>query len=153
MFVILYMHWIFWSGRFDVFHLTLGGISCTLVTFLSHDLYIRRANISSRIVVEALRFVAYIPWLMYQILLSNLHVAYLVLHPRMPISPKVIRYKTRLKTDTALATLANSITLTPGTITADIVDGEYYVHALSRKVADGLMTGEMEDKVAHIFEE
>jgi multicomponent Na+:H+ antiporter subunit E len=71
----------------------------------------------------------------------------------MPIDPKIIRYKTKLKNDIALVTFANSITLTPGTITADISNGEYIVHALSRKVADDLMTGEMEDKVAHIFEE
>jgi multicomponent Na+:H+ antiporter subunit E len=53
----------------------------------------------------------------------------------------------------SLAVFANSITLTPGTITADIKDGEYYVHALSKKVADDLLTGEMENKVAEIFED
>jgi multicomponent Na+:H+ antiporter subunit E len=71
----------------------------------------------------------------------------------MPIDPKIIRYKTRLKSDISLLTFANSITLTPGTITADIHEGEFYVHALSKKVADDFMTGKMEDKVAYIFEE
>jgi multicomponent Na+:H+ antiporter subunit E len=152
-FFILYLHWIFWSGRFDAFHLSLGVVSCALVTVISHDLYIKRKQFSSKILIEAIRFIQYVPWLLYQIVLSNIHVASLVLRPRMPIDPKIIRYKTRLKTDIALTTFANSITLTPGTITADIHEGEYHVHVLSRKVAEDLMTGEMENRVASIFEE
>ena len=152
-FIILFLHWVLWSGKFDAFHLSLGVISCALVTFMSYDLYFKRKKFSSKIIVEAIRFIKYIPWLFYQIVLSNIHVASLVLSPKMPIDPKVIRYKTKLKTDIALVTFANSITLTPGTITADISEGEYYVHALSKKVADDLMTGKMEDKVAYIFEE
>jgi multicomponent Na+:H+ antiporter subunit E len=84
-------------------------------------------------------------------MLSNIHVAKLVLNPEMPINPKMIRYKSKLKKELSLATFANSITLTPGTITADIVDGEYYVHCLDQKVADDLMSGDMEKKVAHVF--
>jgi len=152
-FIILYLNWILWSGKFDAFHLLLGVISSALVTFMSHDLFLNRKKISPKIIVETIRFIKYVPWLLYQIILSNIHVASLVLSPRMPIDPKIIRYKTKLKTDISLVTFANSITLTPGTITADISDGEFIVHALSRKVADDLMTGEMEDKVAHIFEE
>ncbi len=152
-FFILYLHWVLWSGKFDAFHLSLGIISCALVTFMSHDLFLKRKKISPKLLVESIRFIKYIPWLLYQIVLSNIHVAFLVLSPRMPIDPKLIRYKTKLKSDISLVTFANSITLTPGTITADIEDGEYVVHALSTKVADDLMTGEMEDKVAHIFEE
>jgi multicomponent Na+:H+ antiporter subunit E len=153
LFSVLFLHWILWSGKFDAFHLSLGVISCALVTFLSHDLYMVRKKFSPKIIVEAFRFIKYVPWLFYQIVMSNIHVASLVLSPGMPIDPKIIRYKTRLKTDIALVTFANSITLTPGTITADINEGEFIVHALSKKVADDLMTGEMEDKVAYIFEE
>lgn len=153
LFLVLYLHWIFWSGKFDSFHLSLGVISCALVTFMSHNLYIKSKKLSPKIILEAVRFVKYIPWLLYQIVLSNINVAYLVLSPSMPIDPKIIRYKTKLKSDVSLVIFANSITLTPGTITADIHEGEYYVHALSQKFADDLMTGEMEDKVAHIFEE
>ena len=103
--------------------------------------------------METIRFIKYIPWLLYQILLSNIHVAYLVLSPKLPIDPKMIRFKTKLKKEMSLAVFANSITLTPGTITADIKNGEFYVHALSKKVADDLLTGEMENKVAEIFED
>ncbi len=152
-FSILFLNWVIWSGKLDAFHISLGFISCGIVTFMSHDLFLNRKELSPKITVEFIRFIKYIPWLMYQIVMSNIHVASLVLKPGMPIDPKIIRYKTKLKSDIALATFANSITLTPGTITADISDGEYIVHALSKKVADDLMTGEMEDKVAHIFGE
>ena len=153
LFSVLFFHWIVWSGKFDAFHLSLGVISCALVSFMSYDLYVKRKKLFPEVIGEAVRFIKYLPWLFYQIVLSNIHVAYLVLSPSMPIDPKIIRYKTRLKTDIALVTFANSITLTPGTITADISEGEYYVHALSKKVADDLMAGEMEDKVASIFGE
>ncbi len=151
-FFILFAFWILLSGRFDAFHLTLGTICCGLVAHISHDLLFANVRIGDmRVVVK--RFIAYIPWLIYQIILANIHVAYLALNPKMPIDPQIIRFKTKLESDISWVTLANSITLTPGTITVDIREGEYYVHALSKKVADDLNTGEMEDRVAHIFME
>ncbi len=152
-FLILFLNWILWSGKFDAFHLSLGIISCILVSYMSHDFLFKREKFSIKCIIEVIRFIEYIPWLLYQILLANIHVAYLALSPRMPINPGIIRFKTKLKKDVSLATFANSITLTPGTITADIREGEYYVHALSQKVAEDLLTGEMEDKVAHVFME
>jgi len=152
-FIILYLHWIIWSGKLDAFHLSLGFISCSLVTYVSHDLLFRRKSFSPKDITEVIRFFQYIPWLLYQIVLANLHVTSLVLNPRMPIDPKIVRFKTKLTKDIALVTFANSITLTPGTITADIREGDFYVHALDRKVADDLMSGEMEKKVAHVFME
>lgn len=152
-FLILFLIWILWSGKFDAFHLSLGVISCILVTYMSCDLLFKREKFSLGHAVEIIRFIKYIPWLLYQILIANIHVAYLTLSPKMPIDPKIIKFKTKLKRDISLAVFANSITLTPGTITADIKEGEYYVHALSKKVAEELLTGKMEDKVAHIFME
>lgn len=152
-FLILYVNWMIWSGKFDAFHLSLGGISCIIVTYTTHDLLFKRTQFSFRDIIEVIRLFKYIPWLIYQIILANIHVASLVLNPKMPIDPKIIRFKTKLKKDISLTTFANSITLTPGTITADIVEGEYYVHALNKKVADDLLSGEMENKVAHVFME
>ena len=75
---------------------------------------------------------------------------YLVIYPHK-IRPQIIRFKTSLTSDLSKVTLGNSITLTPGTITMEIDDGEFYVHALSDKVARDLLTGEMERRVAHVF--
>lgn len=153
-FIILYGFWIVMSGRFDYFHLSLGVISCALVSHASHDLLFRDIRAKNRH-IEVIRLITYLPWLIYQIVLANIHVAYLVLHPKMPmlIDPHIIRFKTYLKRDLSLVTFANSITLTPGTITVLIKEGHYYVHAIDKKVADDLLTGEMEDRVAHIYME
>lgn len=150
--VILFAFWMLLSGKFDTFHLTLGAICCALVAYLFHDLLFANTRVGDMRVI-AWRFITYMPWLIGQIVLSNIHVASLVLRPKMPIDPQIIKFKTKLETDISCVTLANSITLTPGTITMDIKDGVYYVHALSKKVAEDLNTGEMEDRVAHIFME
>lgn len=150
--IILFAFWVLLSGQFDAFHLTLGAICASLVAYLYHDLLFANVRVGDMRIV-AWRFITYIPWLLYQILMSNIHVASLVLRRKMPIDPKIVTFKTKLETDISCVTLANSITLTPGTITMEIRDGVYYVHALSKKVADELRAGEMEDRVAHIFME
>jgi len=151
-FFILFAFWILLSGRFDYFHLTLGGICSVLVAYLCHDLLffnIRLGDFRTR----ARRFFLAGPWFMGQIFSANLHVAYLALSPKMPIDPQIIRFNTKLESDISWVALANSITLTPGTITIDIREGEFFVHALDRKVAYDLNTGEMEDKIAHVIME
>ena len=150
--VILFAFWMLLSGKFDAFHLTLGAICCVLVAYLFHDLLFANVRVGDMRIVAA-RFIAYIPWLIQQIVLSNIHVASLVLRRRMPIDPRVVKFKTKLETDISCVALANPITLTPGTITMDIKDGVFYVHALSQKVAEELNAGDMEDRVAHIFME
>lgn len=102
-----------------------------------------------------LRFLRYLPWLFYQILLANLHMLYLVFHPRMRhlIDPRIIEFKSRLNKELALVTFANSITLTPGTITVYVsIDGNFKVHAIDRKSAQAL-PGRMQVKVGRAFAE
>ena len=151
-FLIMFGFWILLSGKFDLFHLTLGVISSAIVSFLSADLFMYNPGGSNRLAI-GFRFLMYIPWLLYQIVLSTLHVTFLALHPKMKdlIDPTIVTFKTKLKTDIAKVALANSITLTPGTITIRIEDQVFYVHAISRKAAAGL-PGEMEERLAKVFE-
>lgn len=153
-FLIFFILWMIWSGVFDAWHLSLGVISCILVTYMSHDLLFEREKFQKKDITETIRFIKYLPWLIYQIVLANIHVAKVALHPKMNdlIDPHIIRFKTKLKRDISLVTFANSITLTPGTITILIRDGYYFVHSLDMKVA-GDLPGEMEERVAHIFME
>ena len=153
-FLIFFIVWIIWSGVFDAWHLSLGIISCVLVTYMSHDLLFGHEKLSAKNITIAIRFTTYLPWLIYQIVLANIHVAKVALHPRMNnlIDPHIIRFKTKLQRDISLVTFANSITLTPGTITILIRDGYYFVHALDMKVA-GDLPGDMEEKIGHIFME
>ena len=151
-FFIMMGFWILLSGKFDLFHLTLGVLSSGIVALLSSDVLMKDAGKSDRLVI-AFRFISYVPWLLYQIILSTLHVTFLALHPRMvdQIDPTIVTFKTKLKSNIAMVALANSITLTPGTITIRVEDGVFYVHAISRKAAAGL-PGEMEDRLARVFE-
>jgi len=150
-FIILITFWIFISGHFDAWHFGLGIISCALVAYMSNDLLFKDIRSKDK-PKEVINFLIYLPWLLYQIVLANIHVAYLALHPKMSeiIDPHIIKFKTKLKKELALVTFANSITLTPGTITVLIKDGYFYVHAIDKFVADAL-PGDMEEKIAHLF--
>ena len=152
-FLLLFAFWILLSGRFDAFHLTLGLISCALVTYFSGDLLL--TSYEEGRIPFYLRFVVYVPWLIYQIFLSSIHMMTLVFHPRplSRISPRVIRFRSKLTNEIALVTFANSITLTPGTITVTVsVDGEFRVHAIDEFSGDAL-PGDMERRIAKIFGE
>jgi len=151
-FFVLFCLWVILSGNFDLFHLSLGVISCLVVTFFSKDLLFPEPS-TTGVFHTWIRFTTYIPWLLYQILMANLHVLYLVFHPRMMdlIDPQIIRFQSRLKGDLALLTFANSITLTPGTITVYVsINGVFTVHALDKQSREGL-PGEMERRIARTF--
>ncbi len=153
-FIILYVFWIVLSGRLDYFHLSLGVIACAIVAHASQDLLFKDTR-AKNVFSQSIRFVKYLPWHIYQIVLAGIYVTYLALHPKMSvlIDPHIIRFKTKLTKDLSLMTFGNSITLTPGTITVLIEEGYFYVHSIDKKVAEDLLTGKMEDKVAHVFME
>lgn len=153
-FLIMFCFWILFSGKFDYFHISLGIGSSLIVAALSKDLFFP-SRIKPGFIVCWLRFAGYIPWLFYQIFLANLHVLYLVFHPRMKelIDPKIINFNTKLTNDISRTTFANSITLTPGTITVNVsVLGKFAVHCIDEKSGRSL-PGEMEKKVAKVFNE
>jgi len=153
-FIIMLGFWLLFSGKFDFFHISLGVVSCLIVSTISSRLLFPNA-LRSGLVMCWLKFAAYLPWLFYQIFLANLHVLYLSFHPRMMdlINPKIVEFDTRLKSDVSRTTLANSITLTPGTITiyAGIM-GIFAVHCIDDKSGQDL-PGDMESKIAKVFDE
>ena len=153
-FLILALFWALFSGKLDPFHITLGFGSCLIVAAYSNDLLFPK-GIAPSFIGSWLRFAGYIPWLFYQIFLANLHVLYLVFHPNMMalIDPKIIEFETRLKSDISRTTFANSITLTPGTITVNVsVLGRFTVHCID-EVSGRSLPGRMEAKIAKIFSE
>ncbi len=148
-FLLLLGFWVVCSGYFDPLHLGFGFVCAALVSAWSADLLLPRGW-PSGVWIKAWRGLAYLPWLLYQIVLANFHVVYLVIFPG-ELRPQIVRFRPRLESDLALVTLANSITLTPGTVTMDIDDGEFWVHAVSDKVARDLQAGDMERRVARVF--
>lgn len=153
-FTIMACFWLLFSGKFDLFHISLGGASCLMVSAISSRLLFPNA-LSPGLFKCWLRFAGYLPWLFNQIFLANLHLLYLTFHPRMMdlINPKIIQFNSRLKSDVSRTTLANSITLTPGTITVHAgVMGTFAVHCIDDKSGQGL-PGVMEKKIAKVFDE
>jgi multicomponent Na+:H+ antiporter subunit E len=153
-FLILFILWIVFSGKFDGFHLTLGLISCAMVAAISGDLMFTSSRPRGLFSLW-LRMFAYVPWLIYQIFLANVHVMYLVFHPKMMelINPQIIEFESRLKSDYARTAFANSITLTPGTITVNVtVLGRFSVHCIDDQ--SGLsLPGDMEERIVNVFRE
>ena len=154
-FGVLFVLWLVFSGRFDLFHILLGIISCAIVALFCHDFLFTTVSPGGSIFLLWLRLAGYIPWLLYQIFKANLHVLFIVLHPRMMdlIDPHIIEFDSRLKSDYARTTFANSITLTPGTITVAVtVLGIFSVHCIDVESGKPL-PGEMEDRIAKVFRE
>jgi multicomponent Na+:H+ antiporter subunit E len=152
-FFILLGFWLLLSGYFDPFHITLGIVSSAAVAWISSQ-YLFAGGVHG-LPGKIARSVRYIVWLISAIIMANLDVVYRVLHPSLPIDPGTVEFTTGIRSDYARTLLANSITLTPGTITLDVRGGTYVVHALTRQPAHETFVRdrEMQKRVAHVFEE
>jgi multicomponent Na+:H+ antiporter subunit E len=145
--LVLYTLWLLLSGYYIGLILSLGAASCLVVATLANRLGVLEPD--GRSFAFVWRLILYVPWLIKEIVLSNIEVAKLIWHPRLPITPQVIRAKASQRTPLGLAAFANSITLTPGTLSLDAdEDGFIVVHAIGDATAEGLQTGEMDRRVA-----
>ena len=142
----LFVIWVMLSGKFDLFHLGLGLSLSFLVAWINsgHSPFVPRFQLWGRILL-------YLPWLFSRIIQSSLHLTKLILDPRLPIHPRLIRYQSKLQEPPAVVLLGNSITLTPGTITAEINGRELLVHAMDDVSGEDVTSGKLESKIAQIF--
>ena len=148
--VVLFGVWLLWSGHFTPFLITMGAVSCLAVAVI-----VRRMAVvdHERAPVDVtFRMLFYLPWLLWEIVKANIDVARLILHPRLPISPEIIRVRAGQRTDLGRVIYANSITLTPGTVSVDLDEATITVHALTRKAAASVESGEMDRRVSGIEE-
>lgn len=152
-FVLLMATWLVLSGMFDPFHIGLGVIASLFVTWLSEGIFPPEVVQLGR-TGGYFRLAAYLPWLVWEIVKANVWVLRLAFTPNVEskIRPQLVTFKTRLTSPMALTVLANSITLTPGTITASIdTRGYVTVHAIDTRTAEAV-PGDMEQKILEIFE-
>ncbi len=158
--IVLYGFWLILSGVFDIKFLIIGLVSSIIIAWLTRSL-LRMNSVSDQKETflaydfPYFKFLVYCIWLFGEIIKSNIYVVKLVLNPKMPIEPTVISFKRQMSNPAAHATLANSITLTPGTVTIDIVDDVYYVHAITNEIGLDLVPhgGDMANRVAKLFGE
>lgn len=153
-FLVLFGLWVLLSGMLDAFHLTLGVLSSAFITWLSAAFFPKELELCRR-PLAVLSMIAFILWLMVEIIKANAAMLRLVFKKDIQanIDPQIVHLRTRLRNPMALTIFANSITLTPGTITVTVKgNGEFSVHTMDRKSAENL-PGEMERKIARVFGE
>ena len=148
LFIMLFGIWLALSGHYTPLLIIAGGICALLCALISIRMdFIDQFHPFIKISWKA---PIYWLWLTIEIFKSGINVSYLILHPRMPISPCVDKVYTKQKTEIGLVTYANSITLTPGTLTTSLKDNYFEIHALSHTLMEDLKSDEMGNKVCEL---
>jgi len=156
LFILAFGFWLLLTFNIEVYNLIVGGLAALLTAILFGKFFVHKV---SKFIQPQRYFwlLLYLFVFIWECIKANFDVAYRVLHPAMPIKPGIVKFKLTLKSEIARTILANSITMTPGTITVDIVDDYLYVHWIyvssedpevySKKVA-----GRFEKLIKRIFE-
>lgn len=148
-FALLFVLWLALSGYFQGLLISFGIVSCVLVVWIRARM--DRADGEHHFgKIRFLETVRYFGWLTVEVIKSNLDVSRRILSPGLPITPTVVWVPASQKTEIGRVIFANSITLTPGTVSIDVQAGEIEVHALSKEAAEELVKGEMNRRVCAI---
>jgi multicomponent Na+:H+ antiporter subunit E len=145
--------WLILSGHYDLLHIIYGLISVASVVWLNKRLRIfplAEDRCGEKPILLS-RLWGYLPWLLWQIVVSGVYVAGVIIKPHPRLAPRIVRFTSRQPGDIARVILGNSITLTPGTITLGINGDLFTVHALTADTAAGLLSGDMENRVARLY--
>ena len=144
--IVLFVFWILLSASFEWVHLGLGLVFSFAVAWSNagHSTFVPKFRLWSR-------FLLYLPWLFYKIIQSSLHLTKLILHPALPIDPQLISVESKLDHHAAIVLLGNSITLTPGTVTAEVDRNKLIVHALDKVLSEDVTSRQIESKISVIF--
>ena len=146
--VVLFALWLLLSGIYQPLLISLGIISSLLVAWIAHRMDV--ADHEGFPIHLGAKAVTYWPWLMWEIIKANIDVALIIIKPKLQITPTMFRSPASQKTEVAQVTYANSITLTPGTISVAVADGMVEVHALTAKSADEVTSGRMDNRVCQM---
>ena len=157
-FVLSFLAWMALTNIRDIQEVLAGLIVSMLVTLIAGQFLItteKERHVFHRIISGVIYFFLF----MREMIKANIHVAYLVIHPNVPIKPGIVKIKTSLTKDVAITALTNSITLTPGTLTVDLNPDEQsiYVHWIDVKTtnveeASQIIGGKFESRLKEVFE-
>lgn len=155
-FLIIFILWLLLTWSLEPQELIVGLAVALLLSLLLHDMFLK----GSQKLMQPSRyfwFLIYLPIFFYYVICANLDVAYRVLHPDMPIRPGIVKVRTTLKSEMGRTFLANSITLTPGTLTVDIIGDHLYIHWINITTEDpqeetGIIVRRFERILRRIFE-
>jgi multicomponent Na+:H+ antiporter subunit E len=145
LFSLLYAFWLLLSGFFTPFLMLAGVGSALAAVWLARRMNaIDHEGLPVGLIPRAL---LYWPWLLKEIAKSAWDVSRIIVHPKLPISPTLVRFTPSQRTDIGLVVHANSITLTPGTIAVEASASEFLVHGITRASAQGTIASEMDRRV------
>jgi len=154
-FLLMMTFWLVLSGMYDIFHISMGIISVIFVlwfnTKIRNYVFYDEDEAHKSQNFKLYRLFYYLPFLVWEIISSSLKVAYLIVHPQMPIKVGIIRFHTNLPNMTAKVFLANSITLTPGTVTLQIEGDELIIHSLTNDKDDAHIDHTLTEEVAKLY--
>ncbi len=136
-FILSFLVWIALTDLGSLQEIIAGIIIAAIVALMAGHFLVtteKSEHIFKRIISALVYFFRFL----WEMIKANVHVAYIVLHPGLPIKPGIVRIKTDLKKDSSLTVLSNSITLTPGTLSVDISDDKkhLYVHWIDVEESD-----------------
>ena len=133
--VVLFIIWVIMTQSFDPQELSAGIIVSAIISMFAPGV----AGSEPKKWLQPKRYlftVIYMFYFIYAMIKANIDVALRVINPKLPINPGIVKVKTNLKTNAGKLALANSITLTPGTLSVDIVDQYLYIHWIDVKHPD-----------------
>lgn len=145
--LLLIAAWLLWSGIYKPLLLWLGAFSCLLSLYIAHRVGFFKQSTGLHLLPRLPRFSL---WLLVEIVKSSLEVVRLVLDPKLPISPTVVEIDAEPQDDVGQVILANSVTLTPGTVALDVFDNRLLVHCITREGAQAIEAGDANRRVAQL---
>lgn len=156
--LVLFAFWMVLSGRTETKFVVYGILTAVVTTWVTYPLLlVPNKDGSKKYYVFGFsipKMIMYFFWLMWQLVLANIDVLLATTGQELNIDPKVVRFRFRADHPMASVILANSITLTPGTVTMNVTDdGVYEIHALTVGAAAGVLDGGMQKKVADLYGE
>ena len=139
------------AGSIAPFELATGTISAGIVAVALWRVSLTSPVDPSQTVRRLARFALYVPFLLWEIVKANFEIAYIVLHPDLPIDPEMVEFDAAVWSALPVTTLANSITLTPGTLTVDVERQHMIIHTLTGSAREELFAGTLERAVRFVF--
>lgn len=150
--IVLFAFWLIFTGKTNWHHLLLGAVTAVLISALS--LHVLAGSLDPHLDAGfAIRFPLFAALLFWEIIKANWDVLKRVLAPSLPISPRIVAFDSYLESNIAKTVLANSITLTPGTVTVDIQGSRYFIHCLAEEHAEDPGSGTLQRMTAWLTRE
>ena len=150
--ILLFALWLVFCERIAIDVIVVGLLGVAAITAFMAKYTGWSVKRDMQLAGKIIPFIGFVLKLIFEVVKANIHIISLVLsdNPDELIKPRIVAHKTRLKTSTGRVALANSITLTPGTVTVDVVDGTVYVHAIDDKAKQGLLDNALERKLENM---